>query len=108
MHKEPVSWQVSEDALVRMGVRDKYGALGAYDAVFVVTDPAHKTVQKKVHVSGSDWKYVIFPDDFAGAFENDGKYTWVCRVHDRVVVRGGFIYTSFQSGGVQVKVPRNY
>ena len=106
-HDEPV-WQLSESAVARMGVRDKFGALGGYDATFIVTGPQNKKTKKTVHVKGDEFKEVSFPDDFPNYLELKGHFKWACQVNGKTVVNGECIFTNLPKGGVQVSVPRNY
>jgi hypothetical protein len=106
-HDDPV-WQLSESAVARMGVRDKFGALGGYDATFIVTGPQNKKTKKTVHVKGDEFKEVSFPDDFPNYLELKGSFTWVCMVNGKPVVNGAFSFKNLPHGGVQVTVPRNY
>ncbi len=103
---EPVVWQVSEEPIIRFGVRDKYSTLGGYDALFIVTGPEHQKTQTQVHVLGSEFKYVTFPDDFPDFIDDQGKFTWVCLVHGKVVVKGGFTYGFTKQGYATLTVPR--
>ena len=106
-HDQPV-WQLSESAVARMGVRDKFGSLGGYDATFIVMGPQNKKTKKTVHVKGDEFKEVSFPDDFPNYLELNGHFKWTCQVNGKVVVSGEFIFKNLPKGGVQVTVPRNY
>ena len=89
-----VNWQWSEAPSVRIGVRDKNGDLGGYEATFVVTaERTGKKWQQKIKVEGDDFGYLNFPDDFA-AYEwatHATRFNWTCTVNGRVVVKGKFL-----------------
>ena len=87
-------WQWSESPSVRLGVRDKYGDLGGYEATLVVT--AERTGQRwerKIRVEGDNFGSLNFPDDFA-AFDwaqHATRFNWACAVGGKVVTRGRFV-----------------
>src|SRR5579871_2913949 len=58
------TWQLSEAPAVQLGVRDKFGDLGGYQAQFTVTGPDKKRHQKSIQVKGDSWGMVNYPDDF--------------------------------------------
>jgi hypothetical protein len=107
-HHDEQVWQLSESAVARMGVRDKFGSLNGYDATFVVTGPQNKKTKKTVHVKVDEFKEVSFPDDFPNYLELNGHFKWTCVVNGKVVVSGEFSFKNLPKGGVQVTVPRNY
>jgi len=87
-----VEWQESVAPLYRIGIRDKFGDLGRYDATFAVTDGRH-TWRKTIRVKNDDWGFVLFPDDFEdGTFANFNNvpYKWQATVKGRVVTKGRF------------------
>lgn len=99
------TWMVSTTPYVKIGVLDKYNALGGYTAVFIVTNEGNgeqymlsKTVPKTE--SGVD---VFFPSEPTDPeyFKNvkglapqprPGRYTWECRVNGKRAVSGFFTY----------------
>lgn len=85
---EPV-WQLSESYCFQLGVRDKYGELGEFGALFVVKDSKGKSYRAKRTVYEDDWGYVHFPTDFP-TWNYPGKYTWGCYVNGKRVVGGKF------------------
>lgn len=98
------SWQYSQSISVRLSVRDKYGDLGSYKALFVVTDPDGERYKAEKDVSGKAWGDVYFPDDFS--YEKPGKYSWKPSgrpgryswkgiVNGRTVASGRFEYKGF-------------
>ena len=87
-----VSWQESVSPSYRIGIRDKFGDLGQYDATFIVSDGKHDWT-KTIHVRNDDWGFVLFPDDFEdGTFANfnNVKYKWRATVNGKVVISGRF------------------
>ena len=88
--KSTVAWQSSESAYARLGVRDKNGTLGEYEATFIVTGADKKQYKKAVMVKGDDWGYVTFPDDFQLS-QRSGRFSWRCLVRGRVAVSGQFM-----------------
>ncbi|HLJ56848.1 MAG TPA: hypothetical protein VKT77_17545 [Chthonomonadaceae bacterium] len=103
-----VSWQLSEAPQMQMGVRDKFGTLGGYDATFTVTSARGEHTRKTVHVRGDEFKYVLFPENFPNYIEEKGRFSWTCTVRGRVVVHGAFSYIQLPRGGTELVVPRNY
>jgi hypothetical protein len=85
------SWQLSEEINITLGVRDKFDTLKTYEGRFVVEGPKSKTWQKTIIVTGSDWGYVKFPEDF-GDYPQEGLYRWHCVVKGRIVISGQFEY----------------
>ena len=97
------TWMVSTTAHVTLGVLDKYGELGAYEATFVVRGERTgkeyqlvRTVEK-----GQKGADVLFPSESTdggyfksatgeGAPAIPGRYTWECRVKGKKVVGGHF------------------
>jgi hypothetical protein len=103
-----VSWQLSEAPQMQMGVRDKFGTLNGYDATFTVTSARGEHTKKAVHVNGSDFKYVLFPEDFPNYIEEKGRFSWTCTVRGRIVAHGAFSYIQLPRGGTELVVSRNY
>jgi hypothetical protein len=87
--KRRVNWQYSVTPSVQLGVRDKFGEKGSYNAVFHVTMPDRKTVRATRKVSAAGFGYVTFPQDF-NADVPTGRYTWRCVVGGEVAVQGRF------------------
>jgi len=85
---QPV-WQFSQKPVAKLGVRDKYGSLGKYTAVWIVSDPDGRQYQAQTMVKGDDTGYVYFPDDFP-AYARAGRYSWKCLVDGHEVVHGSF------------------
>ena len=98
-------WQYSQSISVRLGIRDKYGDLGSYKALFVVTDPDGERYKAEKDVSGKAWGDVYFPGDFIyekpgkyswKPYGRPGKYSWKCIVGERTVASGRFEYKGFE------------
>jgi hypothetical protein len=99
------TWMVSTTPYIKMGVLDKYNALGGYSAVFIVTN--EKTSQEfmltKQVPKGESGVDVFFPTEpsdpeyfknMAGlaAQATPGRYRWECRVNGKKAVGGFFTY----------------
>jgi hypothetical protein len=99
------TWMVSTTPYIKLGVLDKYNALGGYNAVFIVTE--EKTTKQflltKVVAKGENGVDVFFPTEpsdpeyfknMAGlaAQPSPGSYTWECRVNGKRAVGGHFVY----------------
>lgn len=109
------TWMVSTTGQIKLGVLDKYGALGQYSATFVVRD--EKTGKEYQIVrqvpKGENGIDVLFPtepsdpDYFKGPNGEaanptpGGKYTWECRVNGKRAVAGHF---TFPETGNEVNV----
>ena len=78
---------------MKIGVRDKYGAMGGYTASFVVTTPNNKSFKQSVKVAGDDWGYASFPDDFNASGLASGIYSVKIYVRSQVVVSFKVKYT---------------
>lgn len=97
------TWLVSTDAYIKIGVMDKFGQLGSYNATFVVTDQTsgkEYLLTKEVE-KGQNGVDVLFPSEPSEAdyFKTEkgeaarqipGKYAWECRVSGKRVVGGRF------------------
>ncbi|MGY2133233.1 hypothetical protein ACW9KT_13465 [Hymenobacter sp. HD11105] len=97
------TWLVSTDAYIKIGVMDKFGQLGTYNATFVVTDQTsgkEYLLTKEVE-KGKNGIDVLFPSEPSEAeyFKTEkgeaarqmpGKYAWECRVGGKRVVGGRF------------------
>ena len=99
------TWMVSTTPYIKLGILDKYNALGGYNAVFIVTN--EKTSQEymltKVVAKGESGVDVSFPTEpsdpeyfknMAGlaAQATPGRYRWECRVNGKKAVGGFFVY----------------
>ncbi|MBG8552062.1 hypothetical protein [Hymenobacter guriensis] len=97
------TWMVSTDAYIRLGVMDKYGALGTYTAKFVVTSEStgKEYILVKDIEKGQNGADVMYPADplngdyfksEAGeaAKSTPGRYIWACMVAGKKVVGGRF------------------
>jgi len=98
-----IVWQQSQSVLVELGVRDKYGRLGSYNALFVVTSPDGNQYRTKRRLSGDEFGYVYFPHDF-GTYAKPGTYSWECIVGGNAVVSGRFEYKSVDGYSDQARV----
>ena len=101
---EPV-WQSSMEPAVRLSVRDKYGRLGKYTAVWIVRGPTGSQYRAEVTVKQDDLKDVHFPADFRG-HASPGRYSWKCFVAGREVLNGSFEFKTVVSYSDQVTVRR--
>jgi len=103
--KTKVVWQQSEGVSVQLGVRDKYGSLKKYKALFVVKDKNGKEYKVEKDVENDKWGYVYFPDDFK-VYGEVGDYTWKCFVDGKVVASGKFRLTTSKTYCDQATVMR--
>ena len=103
--KTEVVWQQSEGVAVQLGVRDKYGALDKYKALFVVTAKNGKEYKAEKTAQSDKWGYVYFPDDFK-VYGEPGDYAWKCFVDGKVVTNGRFRLTTAKSYSDQANVIR--
>lgn len=87
--KTEIVWQQSEANSVQLGIRDKYGDLKSYKALFVVKDASGKEYKAEKDIKDSAWAYVYFPGDFK-VYGNTGDYTWEGIVNGKVVASGKF------------------
>lgn len=85
-----ISWQQSMSPEVQLGARDKFGVLGRYAALFVVTDAHGKSVSTMRSVAHDDWVFVYFPADFPYAEGLKGQYNWKCLVKGQQIANGSF------------------
>jgi len=93
-------WQLSQEPVAKLEVRDKYGSLGKYTAVWIVSAPDGRQFQAKKTVERDDFGYVYFPDDFS-ALSEPARYSWKCFVEGHEVVHGSF---EFARNGLQLTV----
>ena len=93
------TWQTSVDdsrqGTVTLGLRDKWGTVGRYTASFVVTAPSKRKTrvpkfQGWTTVSGDDFGYISFPDDFDGKPLAGGTYTVIFYADGIIVGRDKF------------------
>jgi hypothetical protein len=87
------NWQLSMTPEIQLGVRDKYGALGTYTAVFVVNGPNGSTYRAQQQPNDLGWCFVYFPMSFQ-AFGAPGNYLWHAEVNGNIVVQGQFRMTN--------------
>ena len=99
------TWMVSTTAQIKLGVLDKYGQLGAYEATFIVHNERtgkdyYLVKQLAKGQSGVD---ILFPTDPSdpeyfksekgeAAVVTPGRYTWECRVKGVRAVGGHFTF----------------
>jgi len=62
------TWQQSEGVEAQLGVKDKFGKSGTYIATFLVKNINGQEWKKSIKISGNQWGYVLFPDDFSKGF----------------------------------------
>ncbi len=99
------TWMVSTTPYIKLGVLDKYNALGGYSAVFIVTDEktGKQFMLTKTVAKGENGVDIFFPTEpsdpeyfksMAGlaAQPTPGNYTWECRVNGKRAVGGHFTY----------------
>ncbi|WP_223650252.1 hypothetical protein [Hymenobacter psoromatis] len=99
------TWMVSTTPYIKLGVLDKYNALGGYSAMFIVT--SEKTGQEflltKQVAKGESGVDILFPTEPSDPdyFKNvqglaaqptPGRYTWECRVNGKKAVSGHFTF----------------
>ena len=99
------TWMVSTTPYIKLGVLDKYNALGGYTAIFVVTN--EKTAQEFMLIKqvpkGESGVDILFPTEPSDPdyFKNSqglaaqpvpGRYTWECRVNGKKAVSGHFTF----------------
>lgn len=102
---EKVVWQQSEAASVQLGIRDKYGSLKSYKAVFVVKSENGTEYKVEKNVKDDAWGYAHFPDDFKVSTA-PGDYSWNCLVNGKIVVNGNFKLSTVKTDCDQVTVMR--
>ena len=78
---------------IKIGVRDKFGAMGGYSATFVVTGPNNRAYKEVVKVAGDDWGYATFPDDFNTSALRSGICSVKIYVKNQLVVAFKVNYT---------------
>lgn len=99
------TWMVSTTTQVKIGILDKYGALGQYAATFVVREEksGKEYFLTKDIPKGESGIDVLFPTEAsesnyfktaagAGATAVAGAYTWECRVNGKRAVGGRFTF----------------
>jgi hypothetical protein len=104
-------WQYSvgtEENVVKLGIRDKGGQVGAYRATFVVIGPDKREYSSAKNGAGTAEVTASFPRDF-GAEWTRGVYTWNCTIGGRMILQGSFEYCAscqirlFQAGFVPLR-----
>lgn len=101
--KGAATWQQSAAVNIQLGVRDKLGTLGTYDAEFTVKDDKGGKFKIKRPVKGDAWSYVYFPSDFS-ASATPGDYHWKCIVGGKEVISGKFKIKSNGGVGNELKI----
>ncbi len=97
----PGSWQVSAPRgypgavspgdSVQIGLRDKFGDTDDYDVTATVLMPDGSVAQADTTLTGTDWAYLQFPDDFdSGSTYLGGAYTILWTIDDSLVACDGF------------------
>jgi hypothetical protein len=99
------TWMVSTTAQIKLGILDKYGQLGPYQATFVVhSERSGKDyLLVKDLAAGQSGVDVLFPTDPSdpnyfktesgeAAAATPGRYTWECRVKGTKAVSGRFVF----------------
>jgi hypothetical protein len=99
------TWMVSTTPHIKLGVLDKYNALGGFTANFIVID--EKTKQEFILIKqvpkGESGVDVLFPTEPSDPdyFKNakgiaaqpvPGRYVWECRVNGKKAVGGHFTF----------------
>lgn len=94
-----LTWQTLSASSIHLGIRDKYGALGNYKALFIIKDSKGNKIQKLISVNGDDEGTVCYSMNTDGDFTFPanwaftGNYSWVCVVNNKVVSGGKFSKT---------------
>jgi hypothetical protein len=99
------TWMVSTTPYIKLGVLDKYNALGGYSATFIVTNEKNgqEYMLTKQVGKGENGVDVFFPTEpsdpeyfksMAGlaAQPTPGRYHWECRVNGKKAVSGFFFF----------------
>ena len=99
------TWMVSTTPYIKLGVLDKYNALGSYTAVFIVTKEknSQEYLLTKQIPKGENGVDVFFPTEPSDPeyFKNlqglaaqptPGRYHWECRVNGKKAVGGFFTF----------------
>lgn len=99
------TWMVSTTPYIKLGILDKYNALGGFTASFIVT--SEKTGQEFLLIKqvpkGESGVDILFPTEPSDPeyFKNSqglaaqptpGRYTWECRVNGKKAVSGHFTF----------------
>ena len=93
---QKIVWQQSSSLNIQLGIRDKFGMQGSYEALFVVTDSKGKKSKLTKKVSSDKWQFVSFPEDF-DTFAKAGIYSWQGIVNGKTVIDGKFEFTKENS-----------
>ncbi|MBO2033304.1 hypothetical protein J4D99_18045 [Siccationidurans ginsengisoli] len=99
------TWMVSTTPYIKLGVLDKYNALGGFAAVFIVTNEKNgqEYLLTKQVAKGENGVDVFFPTEPSDPeyFKNmqglaaqptPGRYHWECRVNGKKAVGGFFMF----------------
>jgi hypothetical protein len=90
---EKPEWQSSAGTVIELGIRDKWGALGSFNAEFVVTAEDGRAAQAKKNGKGNAWCQVRFPNDFRGpATMARGNFSYKVLANGKVIMFGTFEY----------------
>ena len=101
-YSQELDWQTSRGVNTELSIRDKYGVLGGYEAIFIVKEGKNHW-QKKINVKGSDEGIVQFPNDF-DPYLPPGKYHWQCFVQGKEKLSGNIDYRSEPDGRMTISV----
>lgn len=100
-----VSWQVLQEPIVELGVRNKTGSLDRFAAVWIVTAPDGSRYGAKARVERLNIGIVKFPDDFQ-TNAKPGRYSWKCLVDGRQIAVGSFEFKTVETYSDQLTVRR--
>lgn len=99
------TWQSSQEAVVQLGVRNKFGNRAKYTATWIVMSGVDGTrYEAKATVERNNWGFVYYPGDFH-TYAKPGGYTWACLVDGKRVAAGSFEFKSVQGYSDQLEVP---
>jgi len=91
-----VLWQQSTAINVQLGIREKFGNLKNYEAIFIVTDSKGKEYKLTKKIQSDEWQFVYFPEDF-NTDGGKGIYRWKGVVDGKTVIHGKFEYLHLNS-----------
>jgi hypothetical protein len=92
---EKPEWQSMAGTVIELGIRDKWGALGSFNADFVATSADGRAAKAKKNGKGNAWCQVRFPNDFRGpATMARGNFSYKVLANGQVVQNGNFEYHS--------------
>lgn len=76
---------------MQIGLRDKFGDTDNYDVTATVLMPDGSLARADTTLTGTDWAYLQFPDDFdGGSTDLAGAYTVPWTIDDSLVACDGF------------------